>query len=216
MERGDMELMLRILIIIIIAIVIFLLIYLPKKNCKFAMICSGLVVVLGFVGPYIVDYIGNFDKKEENLNTDNNYDDIDLNDEYESGYKEINAGINGNGNIHQNIIINNFNGENNNISETTISDYFLQDEKNTEENQMKKELVIDVDGEIIYPISIDIKDEQKVGEWTYFIYRLTEDDGNYTIEYPVLFRYKEDVCIAERVSPRACYSYDVAKDCVFI
>ena len=128
-----------------------------------------------------------------------------------------NIGINSNvdGNIYQDIIINNFSGENNNTSETAISAPLLQDEKNIEENQVKQDLVIDVDGEIIYPISIDIKDEQKVGYWIYFIYKLTEGDGSYTIEYPVLFRYKADVCIAERVSPRACYSYDVAKDCVF-
>lgn len=84
--------MLRILIIILIAIVIFLLFYLPQKKCKLAIICSGLVAVLGFVGPYIVEYVGNFDEKEENLNTDNNYDDSDSNNEYESGYKEINVG----------------------------------------------------------------------------------------------------------------------------
>lgn len=84
--------MLRIFIIILIAIAIFLLVYLPRKKCKLAIVCSGLVAVLGFVGPYIVDYAVYFVEKEENLNTDNNYDDSDSNNEYESGYKEINAG----------------------------------------------------------------------------------------------------------------------------
>lgn len=84
--------MFKILIIILIAIAIFLLVYLPRKKYKLAIICSGLVAVLGFVGPYIVDYAGYFVEKEENVNIDNNYDDSDSNNEYESGYKEINAG----------------------------------------------------------------------------------------------------------------------------
>lgn len=83
--------MLRILIIIFIAIAIFLFIYLPWKKRKLAIICSALAAVLGFTGPYIVEYVENHVINEGHLKTNNNYDNSDPNNEYKSGYKEVNV-----------------------------------------------------------------------------------------------------------------------------
>lgn len=75
-----------------------------------------------------------------------------------------------------------------------------------------KELVIEIDGDKIHPISTDRKDEQKVGDWVYFRYMLEETYNNYTVVYPVLFRYHEGEHIAERVSKCACYSFEIVGD----
>lgn len=89
-------------------------------------------------------------------------------------------------------------------------------DEDTENNQLtEKELVIDINGEKIYPISIDIKDEKEVGDWVYFIYMIEEIYGDETIIYPALFRYQKETCIAERVNERACYSFEVVGDCVY-
>lgn len=112
-----------------------------------------------------------------------------------------NIEVNGNDNISedifQNSIINNISEESNSDQEITMS-----------------ELVIDIDGDKIYPISSDIKDEQKVGDWIYFRYMLEAyyDDA---VTYPVLFRYQEDVCIAERVNIGACYHFEIVGDYVY-
>lgn len=81
-----------------------------------------MVADLGFVGPYIVDYCGNFDKKEENLNTDNNYDDIAPNVENESGYKEINAGDQAVSIIGDNNIVYYGNTSQDNIQDSELND----------------------------------------------------------------------------------------------
>ena len=158
----------------------------------------GASILILFITMYI-------DNKEDAIDTKDTFDD--------KGGIEVSGIVNGD--IYQNSIINNFSVENNNKSEAKISDDFLQDGNNTRETQWKRELVISVDGDVIYPISIDIKDEQKVGDWIYFRYRLEETNGDDTIVYPALFRYKEDVCIAERVNERACYSFEVVDDCVY-
>lgn len=70
--------------------------------------------------------------------------------------------------------------------------------------------------EPFYPIAVDMKDITTVGEWTYFIFDVDENIGysQEIITYPALFRYKgeED---AVRVSPRACYNYQIAENSVF-
>lgn len=79
----------------------------------------------------------------------------------------------------------------------------------------EKELVMDIDGEKIYPTSIDMIDEQKADNWVYFRYMLTETYNDYTVTYPALFRYQEDVCTVERVNDRACYSFEIVGDRVY-
>ncbi|MDE6663941.1 MAG: DUF5050 domain-containing protein [Lachnospiraceae bacterium] len=78
-----------------------------------------------------------------------------------------------------------------------------------------KEFVIEIDGDKIYPIAADMMDEQKAGDWIYFRYILEETYGNYTVDYPVLFRYKEGDNIAERVSKSACYSYEIVGEYLY-
>lgn len=66
--------------------------------------------------------------------------------------------------------------------------------------------------ESFYPIAVDISNENKVGEWTYYICNVTDEASGIT--YPALFKYKgNDSSI--RVSKRACYNYQIAKDSVF-
>ena len=77
----------------------------------------------------------------------------------------------------------------------------------------EKELVIIVDGEIIYPSDEDIIDEKKAGDWVYFRYMLEDDE--ISISYPALFRYQEGECIAERVNWGSCHTYEVLGDYVY-
>ena len=79
----------------------------------------------------------------------------------------------------------------------------------------EKELVIEINGEKVYPISIYIEDKQKVGDFVYFRYIWEETDNSYKISYPALFRYHEKDYIAERVNSGACYSFKVVGDCVY-
>ncbi|MBD5499739.1 MAG: DUF5050 domain-containing protein [Lachnospiraceae bacterium] len=91
-----------------------------------------------------------------------------------------------------------------------------ENEKDAEIKQPEeKELVMDINGEKIYPISVDMIDEQKVDGWVYFRYILTETYNDYTVTYPALFRYQEDVCKVERVNDRACYLFEIVGDRVY-
>ena len=91
-----------------------------------------------------------------------------------------------------------------------------ENEKDAEIKQSEeKELVMDINGEKIYPISVDMIDEQKVDGWVYFRYILTETYNDYTVTYPALFRYQEDVCKVERVNDRACYLFEIVGDRVY-
>ncbi|MBD5445414.1 MAG: DUF5050 domain-containing protein [Lachnospiraceae bacterium] len=78
-----------------------------------------------------------------------------------------------------------------------------------------KELVIEIDGDKIYPTTTDMMDEQKAEDWIFFRYMIEETYGNYTVDYPVLFRYKEGDYIAERVNKSACYSYEIVGDYLY-
>lgn len=102
-----------------------------------------------------------------------------------------------NGDIYQDNIINILGGE------------------KEEPKLVEKELVIEINGDKVYPINIDILDERKVDGWVYFRYIVEETYNGDVVTYPVLFRYKEGEYIAKRVSDRACYAFEVAKDCVY-
>lgn len=78
-----------------------------------------------------------------------------------------------------------------------------------------KELVIEIDGDKIYPTAADVMDEQKAGDWVYFRYMVEETYNNYTVVYPVLFRYKEGDNIAECANKSACYSYEIVGDYLY-
>ena len=82
---------------------------------------------------------------------------------------------------------------------------------NTEGYQGNK-LAIVMDGEKIYPSDEDIIDEKKAGDWVYFRYMLEDDE--ISISYPVLFRYQESECTAERVNWGSCHTYEVVGDYV--
>lgn len=97
--------------------------------------------------------------------------------------------------------------------EISESDSFVQSEESNQSSA--KELVIDIDGDKIYPMSSDIIDEQKIGDWIYFRYMLEKTYNNYTVNYPALFRYQEADYVAERVNKSACYHFEVAGDCIY-
>ncbi len=122
--------------------------------------------------------------------------------------------------------------------EAVVSEESLQKEEEAEKNQSaESKLVIEVDGERIYPTDSELedmletgdwdipryvplypssmKDERKVGEWVYFRYELKETYNNYESIYPVLFRYREEESVAERVNDMACYTFDVVGDYVY-
>lgn len=65
-----------------------------------------------------------------------------------------------------------------------------------------------------YPIPVDMKNINVVGEWTFFIHDITVDSSSERFTYPALFKYKNNES-AIRVSPRACYNYQVAQNSVF-
>ena len=77
--------------------------------------------------------------------------------------------------------------ESDSAPEISESDSFVQ---STEANQLSdKELVTDIDGDKIYPISSDIIDEQKIGDWIYYIkggekYKI-RTDGSEKIYIPI-------------------------------
>lgn len=89
----------------------------------------------------------------------------------------------------------------------------------TTNNESAAEVVIIDRGNEIYPIKVDVKDEQDVGDWTYFLYYLENNKGSGEgIRYPALFKYAKNgknKYKAERVSERACYTYEIADECVF-
>lgn len=100
--------------------------------------------------------------------------------------------------------------------ESVVPEESLQKEEEAEKNQSaESKLVIEVDGERIYPTDSEIEDEQKVGDWVYFRYKLKETINNYESAYPVLFRYREEEPVAERVNDTACYTFDVVGDYVY-
>lgn len=86
-------------------------------------------------------------------------------------------------------------------------------------DEYRDELVIIESENEIYPIKVDIKDEQDVGGWTYFRYNLEQNEENgEKIVFPTLFRYTkngENKYKAERVSSKACYKYEIANQCVY-
>lgn len=63
--------MIKILFIMLFAVAIFLCVYLSFiKNFGGATICAALAAVIAFTGPYIVEYVGNIDEKEETQNVE--------------------------------------------------------------------------------------------------------------------------------------------------
>ena len=80
---------------------------------------------------------------------------------------------------------------------------------------INEELVIEIDGNKIYPVSTEMKDEWEAGDWVFFRYMMEEADANYEAVYPVLFRYRKGEHIAERVNQSACYSFDIVGDYLY-
>lgn len=107
-------------------------------------------------------------------------------------------------------------GEKSSKEEAVIPEDSQQREEETEETQsVENKLVIDVDGEKIYPADSEIEDERQVGDWVYFRYQVKETINNYELIYPVLFRYRDDELVAEQVNDMACYHFDVVGDYVY-
>lgn len=138
---------------------------------------------------------------------DHNRDSLDDINKDSEGKNKIDIQGNVEGDVYQNVTINNYGEEMN-----STDDY---SENEMDERLTQKELVIDINGNTIYPISVDVKDQQKVGNWVYFRYMIDETYNDETIMYPALFRYQENTYIAERVNERACYSFKVVEDCVY-
>lgn len=63
--------------------------------------------------------------------------------------------------------------------------------------------------EDVHPLGVDILDERQVGDYTFFRYKITDND--YT--FPVLFKWKKGEP-AERISDRACPHFEVAHETV--
>ena len=96
--------------------------------------------------------------------------------------------------------------ETNNIDVSDDADY---------DSLTDKELTIEINEDKIYQTDTDIMDEQKAGDWIYFRYMLEETYNNYTVDYPVLFRYKERDNIAERVNKSACYRFEIVGEYLY-
>lgn len=77
--------MLRVLTIIVISIVIFVCTYkgFEKNKLTKAVIFSGLVAVLGFAGPYIVEFVGTLDENRKAENTNSLNDESSVRHEHE-------------------------------------------------------------------------------------------------------------------------------------
>lgn len=73
--------------------------------------------------------------------------------------------------------------------------------------------ILNNQNEVIYPIGVDILNERKVGEFTFFTYNVTEMMENDVITYPALYKWKEGK-LAERISEGACPHFEVAKNSV--
>lgn len=104
-------------------------------------------------------------------------------------------------------------GEKSSKEEAVIPEDSQQREEETQ--SVENKLVIDVDGEKIYPADSEIEDERQVGDWVYFRYQVKETINNYESIYPVLFRYRDDELVAEQVNDMACYHFDVVGDYVY-
>lgn len=150
---------------------------------------TGLTTFVSIVGLFIGYIHSSFDDANKRLAEKN---EIDVQEDVK-------------GDLYQNSTIDNYGEE---IDST--DDY----SENASKNQ-QKELVIEINGEKVYPISVDIKDKQTVGNWVYFRYMIDETYNDETIMYPALFRYQENTYIAEQVNERACYSFKVVEDCVY-
>jgi len=115
----------------------------------------------------------------------------------EDHIEKIDNHIENNGVIYQDNIFNNDSG-NTNVYQT-----------------IEDEISIEIDGSFVYPISIDIIEEWKINKWVYFRYMLEERNDDYTLAYPVLFRYQVGEHIAKRVNQNACYRFEIVGDCVY-
>lgn len=73
----------------------------------------------------------------------------------------------------------------------------------------RTEITIVQNGEVIYPLGIDMKQKAEVGKYTFFIYNTKDEYG----EYPVLYRWKKGQH-AEIVSERACKHFEIINDTV--
>lgn len=80
-------------------------------------------------------------------------------------------------------------------------------------NPYQEIAILNNQNEVIYPIGVDILNERKVGEFTFFTYNMTEMIGNDVVTYPALFKWKEGK-LAERISEDACPHFEVVKNSV--
>lgn len=80
-------------------------------------------------------------------------------------------------------------------------------------NPYQEIAILNNQDEVIYPIGVDILNERKVGDFTFFTYNMTEMIGNDVITYPALFKWKEGK-LAERISEGACPHFEVVKNSV--
>ena len=59
-------------------------------------------------------------------------------------------------------------------------------------NPYQEIAILNNQNEVIYPIGVDILNERKVGDFTFFTYNMTEMIGNDVITYPALYKWKEN------------------------
>ncbi|MCM1326066.1 MAG: DUF5050 domain-containing protein [Bacteroidales bacterium] len=67
----------------------------------------------------------------------------------------------------------------------------------------------------ITPISTEMMDQKKVGDYIYFRYMIESIYSRHTCTYPALFRCKEGDTIAERMTEDACFHFEAVGDCVY-
>ena len=80
-------------------------------------------------------------------------------------------------------------------------------------NPYQEIAILNNQNEVIYPIGVDILNERKVGDFTFFRYNTTEMMGDDVITYPALYKWKEGK-LAERISEGACPHFEVVKNSV--
>ncbi|MCM1263885.1 MAG: DUF5050 domain-containing protein [Butyrivibrio sp.] len=103
-----------------------------------------------------------------------------------------------------------------NSSNTQENQGILADGQEPAQNQSDGK-VLEYDERIdkITPISTEMIDQKKVGDYIYFRYMIESIDSWETYTYPALFRCKEGDTTAERVNEDACFHFEAIGDCIY-
>ena len=86
--------------------------------------------------------------------------------------------------------------------------YYIKKSSQYQEIVIKNE-----QNEIVYPIGADILQKEKIGDYIFFTYDVTQKVGTDIITYPALFKWTPGK-VAERISTGACPHFEIAKNSI--